>query len=131
MEICRANKQNEHQRFMSNEVDILENEIRNKYPEVLEILLRDHTTQKNIFWATDNYREFGSGYEYDSPIQPELITGERGHIIIPRYHISLLLCENIQAEILFDIHRHCFLLFSGHSFPFVISEHRDHGIYGK
>jgi len=38
---------------MSNEVDILENEIRNKYPEVLEILLRDHTTQKNIFWATD------------------------------------------------------------------------------
>jgi hypothetical protein len=69
---------------MSNEVDILENEIRNKYPEVLEILLRDHTTQKNIFWATDNYREFGSGYEYDSPILPELITGERGRIIMPR-----------------------------------------------
>ncbi|HQI43906.1 MAG: hypothetical protein BWZ06_01206 [Bacteroidetes bacterium ADurb.BinA261] len=76
---------------MSNEVDILENEIRNKYPEVLEILLRDHTTQKNIFWATDNYREFGSGYEYDSPIQPELITGERGHIIMPRVKKDKLL----------------------------------------
>jgi len=99
LEICRTNKQKEHLRFMSNEVDILENEIRNKYPEVLEILLRDHTTQKNIFWATDNYRKFGSGYEYDSQIQPELITGERGHIIMPRYHISLLSCENIQAEI--------------------------------
>jgi hypothetical protein len=76
---------------MSNEVDILENEIRNKYPEVLEILLRDHTTQKNIFWATDNYREFGSGYEYDSPILPELITGERGHIIMPRVKKDKLL----------------------------------------
>ncbi len=76
---------------MSNEVDILENEIRNKYPEVLEILLRDHTTQKNIFWATDNYREFGSGYEYDSPILPELITGERGNIIMPRVKKDKLL----------------------------------------
>ena len=76
---------------MSNEVDILENEIRNKYPEVLEILLRDHTTQKNIFWATNNYRELGRGYEYDSPILPELITGERGHIIMPRVKKDKLL----------------------------------------
>ena len=33
---------------MSNEIDILENDLRVQYPEVLEILLRDHTTQKNI-----------------------------------------------------------------------------------
>ncbi len=91
MKICQTNKQNERQRLMSNEVDILENEIREKYPEVLEILLRDHTTQKNIFWATDNYREFGNGYEYDSPILPELITGERGHIIMPRVKKDKLL----------------------------------------
>lgn len=69
---------------MSNEIDILENDIRDKYPEVLEILLRDHTTQKNIFWATDNYRNLGEGYEYSSPILPELITGEHGNVIMPR-----------------------------------------------
>ena len=69
---------------MSNEVDILENDMRDKYPEVLEILLRDHTTQKNIFWATDNYRNLGEGYEYSSPILPELITGEHGNVIMPR-----------------------------------------------
>lgn len=69
---------------MSNEVDILENDIREQYPDVLEILLRDHTTQKNIFWATDNYQDFGNGYDYNSPILPELITGEYGNIIMPR-----------------------------------------------
>jgi hypothetical protein len=69
---------------MSNEVDILENDIRDKYPEVLEILLRDHTTQKNIFWATDNYQNLGNGYGYSSPILPELVTGEHGNVIMPR-----------------------------------------------
>jgi hypothetical protein len=57
---------------MSNEVDILENDIREQYPEVLDVLLRDHTTQKNIFWATDNYQDLGEGYEYTSSILPEL-----------------------------------------------------------
>lgn len=69
---------------MSNEVDILENDIREQYPDVLEILLRDHTTQNNILWATDNYNDIGKGYEYNSQILPELITGERGDIIMPR-----------------------------------------------
>ena len=69
---------------MSNEVDILENDLREQYPEVLDILLRDHTTQKNIFWATDNYQYIGKGYEFASPILPELITGEHGNVIMPR-----------------------------------------------
>lgn len=68
----------------SNKVDIKENEIREQYPDVLETLLRDHTTQKNIFWATDNYQILGGHYEYSSPIRPELITGEYGNIIMPR-----------------------------------------------
>lgn len=67
-----------------DEVDILENDIREQYPEVLETLLRDHTTQKNIFWATDNYQHLGDGYEFASPILPELITGENGNVIMPR-----------------------------------------------
>jgi hypothetical protein len=69
---------------MSNEVDILENDIREQYPEVLDVLLRDHTTQKNIFWATDNYQDLGEGYEYTSSILPELITGANGNVIMPR-----------------------------------------------
>jgi len=69
---------------MQIEVDILENEIFENYPEVLEILLRDHTTQKNIFWATDNYQDLGQPYQFISPILPELITGTNGHIIMPR-----------------------------------------------
>ncbi len=68
----------------SNMVDIKENEIREQYTDVLETLLRDHTTQKNIFWATDNYLYIGDGYEFGSPILPELITGDRGEVIMPR-----------------------------------------------
>lgn len=68
---------------MCNQIDILENEIREKYPKVLEILLKDHTTQKNIFWATENYQHLGESYEFNSPILPELITGSNGNVIIP------------------------------------------------
>ena len=67
-------------------IDILENEIVQQYPDVLDILIRDHTTQKNIFWATDNYEHLGAAYSYDAPIKPELITGDNGDIIMPRVH---------------------------------------------
>lgn len=69
---------------MLPEIDILENDILEKYPDVLEILLRDHTTKQNIFWATDNYEELGNKYHFSSQIFPELITGKNGHIIMPR-----------------------------------------------
>jgi hypothetical protein len=67
-------------------IDILENELVAQYPDVLEILLRDHTTQKNIFWATNNYEHLGVQYNSDAFILPELITGENGNIIMPRVH---------------------------------------------
>jgi len=70
--------------MMENEVDIKENDIRDQYPEVLETLLRDHTTQQNIFWATNNYNYLGEGYEFSTPILPEYITGKNGNIIMPR-----------------------------------------------
>ncbi|MBN2648916.1 MAG: hypothetical protein JXR50_04150 [Prolixibacteraceae bacterium] len=69
----------------------MENEIRKQYPEVLEILLRDHTTQKNIFWATNNYEHFGKGYRFDDQILPELITEKNGSIIMPRVQKNKLL----------------------------------------
>ncbi len=65
-------------------IDILENDLIEKYPDILIILLRDQTTQKNIFWATNNYIHFGELYKFNSEISPELITGEKGHVIMPR-----------------------------------------------
>ena len=67
-----------------NEVDIKENDIREQYPEVLETLLRDHTTKKNILWATSNYIHLGDCYAYSSPILSEYITGDNGNVIMPR-----------------------------------------------
>jgi hypothetical protein len=79
-------------------IDILENEIVAKYPDVLEILLRDHTTQKNIFWATKNYEHLGDQYFYDSYILPELITGENGNVIMPRVHKDKVLQQSRSKE---------------------------------
>lgn len=70
--------------MQQSEIDILENNLLEKYPEVLNILLRDHTTQQNIFWATDNYQELGDEYQFHSHIKATSITGENGQIIVPR-----------------------------------------------
>jgi hypothetical protein len=72
-------------------IDILENELIEKYPDVLGILLREQSTQKNIFWATDNYEHFGDSYRFNSEILPELITGEKGNVIMPRVHKDKIL----------------------------------------
>jgi hypothetical protein len=69
---------------LHTEIDILENEIFEQYPEVLDILLRDHTTQQNIFWATNNYEHLGEAYSFKSQILPALITGDNGNLIMPR-----------------------------------------------
>lgn len=69
---------------MRTGIDILENEIVEQYPDILQILLRDHTTQKNIFWATDNYKHLGEAYCFHAQIVPELITGDNGNVIMPR-----------------------------------------------
>jgi len=69
---------------MQAEVDILENDILEQYPETLEILLLDQTTKQNIFWATDNYQHLGDAYQFSSPILPGLITGQNGDTIMPR-----------------------------------------------
>ena len=74
---------------MPVEVDILEDSIFRLSPELLNNLLKDHTTskediQRNIFWATSDYEYLGEGYQYDSPILPSLITGDNGRVIMPR-----------------------------------------------
>ena len=70
--------------IMANDVDISENDLLRSHPEVLQKLLLDHTTHKNIFWATDSYAYLGEGFGFDDEITIEHITGENGCIIQPR-----------------------------------------------
>ncbi len=69
---------------MLEEIDIIEDNILKKYPKVLDILLLDHTTGKNIFWATDNYEHLGDEYQFLSQINTKSITGLNSKIIMPR-----------------------------------------------
>lgn len=69
---------------MNNKVDIKENYIFKIDNELLAILLEDHSSKKNIIWATDNYASRGSGYQPHEQITVESITGHKGDIIKPR-----------------------------------------------
>ncbi|MDR0993790.1 MAG: restriction endonuclease [Verrucomicrobiota bacterium] len=70
--------------------DIAEDDMRRTMPRILEILLIDRTTStprttKNIIWANDNYKEYGEiPYAPTAQIKPELITGDKGTLIMPR-----------------------------------------------
>jgi hypothetical protein len=83
---------------MRTGIDILENELVEKYPQVLDSLLFDHTTGKNIIWATDNYEHLEHSYNYHSQILPESITGDYGSIIMPRVHKDKILQINRSKE---------------------------------
>ena len=65
-------------------IDVGEDDLLALSAQVLDTLLRDHTTGQNIFWATHDYEALGRGYDYHAPILPELITGERGMVVRPR-----------------------------------------------
>lgn len=75
--------------MLSSKIDIRENNIFERSPELLSALLKDHTLstetqQVNIFWATNNYADMGVGYQYSDQITIEAITGKNGDIIKPR-----------------------------------------------
>jgi len=69
---------------MTNEVDVRENDILKIDRDLLSLLLFDHTTRKNIFWATDNYANLGEGFQSSDEIAIENITGEYGYVVKPR-----------------------------------------------
>ena len=69
---------------MARYIDIKENSILKLDSMLLEILLADKTTGKNILWCTDNYESLGSSYQCNAQIYPELITGLNGNVIRPR-----------------------------------------------
>ena len=55
-----------------------------KNNHLLEILLQDKTTGKNILWATDSYQSKGRRYLLNDSIETVLITGKNGNLIQPR-----------------------------------------------
>ena len=70
--------------MFSELVDVKENNLINIDNEILSILLKDRTTNKNIIWATDNYESHGPGYLFSEEITPQKITSYYGRIIRPR-----------------------------------------------
>lgn len=71
-------------------VNIQENMLREKMPTILDILLIDRTTsttrtKKNIIWANKNYIQYGfKEYSAEAQMQPNLVTGIHGQLIMPR-----------------------------------------------
>lgn len=51
---------------------------------LLDKLLADKTTKRNIMWATNAYCSLGARYERNEPITPDLITGPNASVIKTR-----------------------------------------------
>jgi hypothetical protein len=69
-----------------SDIDIQENTLRHK-GGLLDILLVDRTTKKNIIWATDSYSKTGKKNDPFAPknhIVPDLVTGVYSKLIQPR-----------------------------------------------
>lgn len=64
-------------------IDIREDYLLKK-DNLLEILLQDKTTGKNILWATDSYESKGREFTPHAPISTNLVTGKNGTLIQPR-----------------------------------------------
>jgi len=64
-------------------IDIREDYL-SKKDHLLEILLQDKTTAKNILWATDSYESKGEQFAPNAPITTDLVTGINGCLIQPR-----------------------------------------------
>ena len=67
----------------AHEIDIQENSLRHR-GNLLDILLIDRTSGKNIIWATDSYEAIGKDFAPKKHIKKELVTGQHGELIQPR-----------------------------------------------
>ncbi|WP_432480931.1 hypothetical protein [Moraxella sp. ZY200743] len=71
-------------------VNINENTLYQHCPEILEILLKGRSTsfynkrKCNIIWANNNYEYLSEHYQATCQITPNLITGDKKGLIVPR-----------------------------------------------
>ena len=72
---------------MTYGVGIKEEEMLSWGHRILETLLRDHTTDENIIWATDDYSARGEGYTFYVQIAAERICCNESRVIVPRVQI--------------------------------------------
>ncbi len=72
-----------NQKIHTQSIDIREDYLLKK-DHLLEILLKDKTTDNNILWATDSYEHKSKKYAPLSSITSDLVTGENGSLIQPR-----------------------------------------------
>lgn len=68
----------------NTDVDIVEEDILLLGEPLIEILLKDRTTQKNIIWATSDYENCGVDYDAKCEITIPQITGIHSKVIQPR-----------------------------------------------
>ncbi|TBH72758.1 restriction endonuclease subunit M [Aquirufa antheringensis] len=73
---------------MKEKIDTQTIDIREDYllkkGQLLDLLLQDKSTGKNILWATDSYESKGKRFAPSAPISSDLITGKNGKLIQPR-----------------------------------------------
>lgn len=67
-------------------MDISENEIMRYGESLLNVILFDRTTRRNIIWGTTDYEYLGDAYKAQFPITADLITGVNKDIIQPRIY---------------------------------------------
>lgn len=56
-------------------------------------LLKDHTTQQNIYWATDSYADYGENFTFFAPITLDKITSyasKEGKVITKEQYNELV-----------------------------------------
>lgn len=70
--------------MFSEFIDIKKEKIYKVDSEILNILLHDNSSEKNIIWATDNYEAYGNKFSCSSEITIDKIIGEYKDIIKPR-----------------------------------------------
>lgn len=73
---------------MYDSIDIKETNIYKLDSRLLEILLIDRSSKKNLIWATDNYSSRGPGYKSSDYINIYAIIKRNGSIIKPRVEKS-------------------------------------------
>ncbi len=54
-------------------IDLNEKMLEELYPGALDILLEDHSSNRNILWCTNNYKKYGVGFGPKEQIKKELI----------------------------------------------------------
>src|SRR5699024_1137276 len=76
----------ERRRIMQFEekLDVIEEDIAQYSRELLDILLKDRTTNENIIWATSDYISHGELYAATEQIYASLITRVHSKLIQPR-----------------------------------------------